>query len=92
MKEFVVGGLYEYIRKDNLDKSELRWVYHDDNEHVTVEDQFYTYPKTETYVVLDVKRSSYHTLLSVKVLSSAGTIGRLHINPSDWKRLTPNEI
>lgn len=85
MKELVVGGLYEYIH--DLNDSELCWVYHEDNEEVNDEKgQVLTYPKIEKYVVLDVKKSD-NRLFSVKVLSSAGTIGRLYLNPTDWKRL-----
>ena len=85
VQDLVVGGLYEYIRK--LDKSELCWAYHDENENVGIGDQVLTYPKAEIYVVLEVKTNGLFGFHSVKVLSSAGTVGRLHMCPDDWKRL-----
>ena len=82
MKQLVIGGLYEYIAADHS----RWWIYHNDDEKYVDEDQVRTYPKVEKYVFLDVKKSD-NRLFSVKVLSSAGTIGRLYINPDDWKKL-----
>mgnify|MGYP003335175019 CR=1 FL=1 len=75
---FVVGGLYEYIHE-----TEDYWVYRKEN---VFDEQVITYPKKEKYVVLDIEKFN-DRLFSVKVLSSAGTIGRLFLDPTDWKRL-----
>ena len=85
MKQLVVGGLYEYIAEEYYKDSQLWWTYHNDDDTYP-DEQVRTYAKIEKYVVLDVKKFK-DRLFSVKVLSSAGTVGRLYINPDDWKRL-----
>ena len=86
MKELIVGGLYEYIAGEYYKDSELWCIYHNDDDTYPDGDQVKTFLKVEKYVVLDVKKFK-NRLFSVKVLSSAGTVGRLYINPDDWKKL-----
>lgn len=84
MEQFVVGGLYEYIRECH----EKAWAYHNDLEIIDNEEEVITNPNIEKYVVLDVRKSvEFPRLLSVKVLSSAGTIGRLYLSLNDCRRL-----
>ena len=82
--KFVIGGLYEWVHTN--ESIELCWAYHNESFNQTSRN---AYPLLEKYVVLNVKNceSEQTNLVSVKVLSTSGVVGRLYMHCKDWKQI-----